>query len=1272
MNLSNWTIFDKAGSQLNWFADSYINLSFTSPTGINAVGYIMTDASYLASSIEITNSGYKYGIDDTSIAYSYTFDPSGQTVILNPTNDISIGFNDVSIFYPDASVTKGVESITLLTNDLSANTFVYPSVVYSGAVFLEPVSQGIIETEHLYIFEQLDSLYIRPMDTSVGSVKIQMYGDDDEIKLFTINQEEQTVDWTDTLYYDLTTYAENTPLSLNIGFKAEDEGIYERKLRIYNTVAGVDHLMAEILVNAESIGEDERHRTLLGNFGLPDPKDFPKLFKETDINEDLPDFEVMNSKSKQMILEHNEIMPYIGTYKALINAVKWLGYEDIYIREWFKNVKQDTKLSLIVPYNAADRTTTLLKFSADERKTLKKLNQLSLNYCLTRDTGAVDAWGTPETENCYEYSIDEVYMKLLSLKDWLEKNIIGVNARIIDITGEGIYYERYINLIYATQNHGFDYSDSQTITPYSTPDNCELSIGDASIGLTLLEMTRTTIKDLDHKFSDFVDYTWNSSDGTTTHLDSSLYIQDACIYLEMGPPISYPFAGIKDIQWKASLLKSSGTIPETHVSNPLWIYDEDIKFYNIFDTSTIFHDSSVNIDMRIEKAYIRDASNPNWEDSSLYSIYPNNFINLSPGASIYLVADVSYAITFGNGTLVDASRSYSFGIGLDPSYFYLDTSSFVTADTSVIIQSSVYLNWILESSLGAKWYFDDMVNLNEGAGAKLQYAYDTNYGVPLFTIKNFNTLDASGNLKSFTTNKLYNLEIIDGRIILDASISADPSTGINASTYLTPTYYIDYKYYDKQYISISMEYFSPRMPMYVVDPSIYYWADPSGWSGDVSSLVIDNSVYNMHVHHTGDYTVNAYTWDGYNVLYSGQANKNHEVWTKYPTIYSLIDSSDNLSRVDCASTFISISDVSSLVTNNKYPIFDRTFKHKGLKVKYKDKDAYVEVPNMTYFQHAVDASNYNRFFNATEKAIGISGSTISMDTSQYQTFNDGDDIRLVLFDKGQYLGIDDASSNIVSGAVTGNLVMDQIPSHFIVDTSHDIYLLNETYRLTQNPSNLYDTSTFIIDISGFTFSNNQLVNIISFDACTGKEYGASYRLIKSPDGSSHTFDKLFPKFIIDAPNRYTNYAKYAFSSPVNFIIDSSSSIKDVSSNINIYSNDYTCNFLDDTFVVMNLDYNQETAIDNWYDTSLNLVNSSFYYYDKEINVDISTLVILRAEYDSTYMLNQKNIWTIENAKTGELVMRVHNKDIPYVFGIDTEYNISVETYDYYGNLVRTR
>jgi hypothetical protein len=91
----------------------------------------------------------------------------------------------------------------------------------------------------------------------------------------------------------------------------------------------------------------------------------------------------------------------------------------------------------------------------------------------------------------------------------------------------------------------------------------------------------------------------------------------------------------------------------------------------------------------------------------------------------------------------------------------------------------------------------------------------------------------------------------------------------------------------------------------------------------------------------------------------------------------------------------------------------------------------------------------------------------------------------------------------------------------------------------------------------------------------------------------------------------------------------------------------------------------------WYDPSLYLVNSNFYYYNKAIEVDTSTLVILRAEYDpSNYMLNQKNIWTARYVNNNAMYFRVFNESVPILFKDSVNFSIGVESYDSYGNLIQ--
>ena len=451
MNQQNWKIFNKSGSFLNSYADTYLPLTFIADNldATGAAAFAVTNPSNYIIDVEVTNGGWEYP-SNTQVKLDFSF--GGYSQVLTPS-EVSIGFKDVSIFNPAPVNSQSIESVVIsLTPDVS---FLYPAITYSSAVFLQPISQGLVETEHLTIIEESSTgVLIRPYDPINPYLIFRFTDGDSEIKLFEIDEENQLVEWTDEVIIDTTEYAEKTGLMINIGFRAETEGVFERRLRVFHKVGNTEYLIYEILVNAESIGPDERFDTLITNFGLPSPKANHTLFKEADINEDLPDWQLLNYKAKHIILEHDKIMPYIGTYKGLINAIKWLGYEDIQVKEWFKNVKDGQKLSLTVPYDAADRTKTLLYFSPDERRNLKKLNQLSLVYCLTRETGQIDQWGNPIVEECYNYNINEIFVKLYALKQWLERWIIGVNARITDITGEGVYFERFRNVVYGTNTIG--------------------------------------------------------------------------------------------------------------------------------------------------------------------------------------------------------------------------------------------------------------------------------------------------------------------------------------------------------------------------------------------------------------------------------------------------------------------------------------------------------------------------------------------------------------------------------------------------------------------------------------------------------------------------------------------------------------------------------------------------------------------------------------------------------------------------------------------------
>ena len=53
---------------------------------------------------------------------------------------------------------------------------------------------------------------------------------------------------------------------------------------------------------------------------------FDDLIKEYDIKEEGIDWNYLNAKRKEMLMMKNLIYPYIGSYKSIINAINYFGY----------------------------------------------------------------------------------------------------------------------------------------------------------------------------------------------------------------------------------------------------------------------------------------------------------------------------------------------------------------------------------------------------------------------------------------------------------------------------------------------------------------------------------------------------------------------------------------------------------------------------------------------------------------------------------------------------------------------------------------------------------------------------------------------------------------------------------------------------------------------------------------------------------------------------------------------------------------------------------
>ncbi len=649
----NLSFFDKNGKNLNLQKTEYVTVTVnrnddTVVDYIDAVIEVITNEYGQLEKFFIKNPGTKYNekltilVSDKDTEKEFLID-SSEFITLGPSGEI------LDIQLPSKPF-----------------GFCYPSFEYSGEVYFPKISTGLIETGQIYVLEEMvdevtgDFVYSSPRTykNERDIVTTELHAkfnteQDEEIKLFDVDYDSDkypfindiqisTMNLEDGLNDEIINtkrqviLLRSNALLYNVYIRADEEGIYERTLTIYETVSGNDYVIATIKFRAEVEGEDERLRLMLDNFGIQINEQELKLFRDSDINETLPNYLLLNEKRKEMLLEYHNIFPYIGSYKALVNIINYFGYGDTRLKEYWLNARKTNGLKssreeqfskLFAANNPIDltslhsfgntfkpipklsnhkigplvpRTEPKPKFDEDNvefkdrdgnltvfpktesgkgvtgkrpyvipdnikppedngatkipevdttkligairekekplddteiksiyeqyfkqveipmqlkqkgkhwqseemlpNKVWKKTNLFGLFYDITRESGEYDIYGMPITEDAFIFSEDEVLIKLFGLREYLKEKFMPLNARIIDIVGEGIYFERWAVNIWKDDVVNYEVNQFEDLDfDIETNENLILDLQDYG-GKVDQPTGSTNIKDIENVF----------------------------------------------------------------------------------------------------------------------------------------------------------------------------------------------------------------------------------------------------------------------------------------------------------------------------------------------------------------------------------------------------------------------------------------------------------------------------------------------------------------------------------------------------------------------------------------------------------------------------------------------------------------------------------------------------------------------------------------------------------------------------------------------------
>lgn len=240
------------------------------------------------------------------------------------------------------------------------------------------------------------------------------------------------------------------PLDILFSTDIDSDGMtYQRTLYIF------DENFAEIgriRFFAESVDEDERLKDLCANFGYFLKPEETYIFYDQDPEEPQYNAIKLNEKRKEYLLEGDKLHSHVGSYKAIINAIKFFEYKHMYISEYWTVMDENS------PYYKQDIKTDIYDIDNSkylhypDYKNFRKINKTALVYHINEASTELDSDLLPYVVDSYDYKLDDIVVKMFGLRDKINESFMPVSSRIIDIIGETLYFAK-ISVIETDSNN---------------------------------------------------------------------------------------------------------------------------------------------------------------------------------------------------------------------------------------------------------------------------------------------------------------------------------------------------------------------------------------------------------------------------------------------------------------------------------------------------------------------------------------------------------------------------------------------------------------------------------------------------------------------------------------------------------------------------------------------------------------------------------------------------------------------------------------------------
>lgn len=217
----------------------------------------------------------------------------------------------------------------------------------------------------------------------------------------------------------------------NVACKSVEEGEYICKITIGD--------YGYIRVGADFYGENESLYVNLANFGAEIPETIQKAIYDSNVHEDFKDNILINRKFKELLSNYWDVIANKGSYKSLLNSLKWFEWGDkLEIKEIWRHLIADKSF-----FNDEDVVSIFESKLNDSFENYVKTTYISL-YCSLYDERPENI-GDPEYDSEFnpvlsnavlKYSINDIKLKLSLLAQFFGSFFLPIHMSILHAVAE--------------------------------------------------------------------------------------------------------------------------------------------------------------------------------------------------------------------------------------------------------------------------------------------------------------------------------------------------------------------------------------------------------------------------------------------------------------------------------------------------------------------------------------------------------------------------------------------------------------------------------------------------------------------------------------------------------------------------------------------------------------------------------------------------------------------------------------------------------------------